>query len=144
MTYLEGPLKAYRESLTLGGTALQPGGLYTEPLSQGYENGRGYILVVPDEAAEGLSVHHQAYAAKTAEPVSYEDYYNLTVVMDKIWEGTGFGDQINTRTQVEEAVASLNQAKAMHDELEAIYNPHVDFSLVDQTAQDIWGEIQTF
>ena len=45
---------------------------------------------------------------------------------------------------VEEAVASLNQAKAMHDELEAIYNPHVDFSLVDQTAQDIWGEIQTF
>ena len=106
MTYLEGPLKAYREPLTLGGTALQPGGLYTEPLSQGYENGRGYILVVPDEAAEGLSVHHQAYAAKTAEPVSYEDYYNLTVVMDKIWEGTGFGDQINTRAQVEEAVAS--------------------------------------
>ena len=106
MTYLEGPLKAYREPLTLGGVALQPGGLYTEPLSQGYENGRGYILVVPDEAAEGLSVHHQAYAAKTAEPVSYEDYYNLTVVMDKIWEGTGFGDQINTRTQVEEAVAS--------------------------------------
>jgi len=106
MTYLEGPLKAYKEPLTLGGVTLQPGGLYTEPLSQGSENGRGYILVVPDEAAEGLSVHHQAYAAKTAEPVSYEDYYNLTVVMDKIWEGTGFGDQINTRTQVEEAVAS--------------------------------------
>ena len=106
MTYLEEALKDYREPLTLGDTTLQPGGVYTEHLSQGSENGRGYILVVPDEAAEGLSVHHQAYAAKTAEPVSYEDYYNLTVVMDKIWEGTGFGDQINTRTQVEEAVAS--------------------------------------
>ncbi len=106
MTYLEGPLKAYKEPLTLGGVALQPGGLYTEPLSQGSENGRGYILVVPDEAAEGLSVHHQAYAAKTAEPVPYEDYYNLTAVMDKIWEGTGFGDQISTRAQVEAEVAS--------------------------------------
>lgn len=42
---------------------------------------------------------------------------------------------------VEEAVASLDQAKAMHDELEAIYNPHVDFGLVEQTARDIWGEI---
>ena len=58
MTYLEGPLKAYKEPLTLGGVTLQPGGLYTEPLSQGSENGRGYILVVPDEAAGGLSVHH--------------------------------------------------------------------------------------
>lgn len=44
----------------------------------------------------------------------------------------------------EEAVASLAQAKAMHDDLEAIYNPHVDFDLVEQTARDIWGEIQTF
>ena len=106
MTYLEGPLKAYKEPLTLGGVSLQPGGLYTEPFSQGSENGRGYILVVPDEAARGLSVHHSAYAAKTAEPVPYEDYYNLTVVMDKIWEGTGFGDQITTRAQEEAEVAS--------------------------------------
>ena len=45
---------------------------------------------------------------------------------------------------MEEAAASLAQAKAMHDDLEAIYNPHVDFGLVDQTARDIWGEIQTF
>lgn len=44
----------------------------------------------------------------------------------------------------EEAVASLAQAKAMHDDLEAVYNPHVDFGLVEQIARDIWGEIQTF
>ena len=44
----------------------------------------------------------------------------------------------------EEAVASLAQAKAMHDDLEAIYNPHVDFGLVERTAQDVWEEIATF
>ena len=34
----------------------------------------------------------------------------------------------------EEAVSSLAQAKAMHDQLEALYNPHVDFGFVDDTA----------
>lgn len=45
---------------------------------------------------------------------------------------------------VEEAVSSLALAKAMHDDLEALYNPHVDFSLVDRTAQAVWSEILTF
>lgn len=38
---------------------------------------------------------------------------------------------------VEEAVESLSQAKAMHDDLEGLYNPHVDFSRVEQTALEI-------
>lgn len=41
---------------------------------------------------------------------------------------------------LEEAVASLAQAKAMHDQLEELYNPHVDFEQVaargDQIIQD--------
>lgn len=45
---------------------------------------------------------------------------------------------------VEEAVSSLAQAKTMHDELESLYNPHVDFGLVDKTARDIWKEIESF
>lgn len=45
---------------------------------------------------------------------------------------------------VEEAVSSLSQAKAMHDELEAIYNPHVDFDLVDQMATAVGDEIWSF
>ena len=36
-----------------------------------------------------------------------------------------------------EAVDSLAQAKAMHDRLEALYNPHVDFDLVHRRAQAI-------
>ena len=42
---------------------------------------------------------------------------------------------------VEEAVDSLAQAKAMHDELESLYNPYVDFDRVKETAQAIAGEL---
>ena len=42
---------------------------------------------------------------------------------------------------VEEAVDSLAQAKAMHDELEALYNPYVDFDRVGRMADRIAGEI---
>ncbi len=107
MGYLEDILKAYDQPVTLGDLTLRPGGVHAEHLSQSEgENGRGYILVVPDEAAEGLAVNHTAYAAKTREPVPFEDFYNLTVVMDKIWEGTGLGDTITTKAQAEAEVAS--------------------------------------
>lgn len=45
---------------------------------------------------------------------------------------------------VEEAVASLSQAKAMHDDLEAIYNPHVDFDRVNDFARRVADEILSF
>ena len=45
---------------------------------------------------------------------------------------------------LEEAVASLAQAKAMHDDLEAIYNPHVDFDLASRMAQAVGDEILSF
>ncbi len=38
---------------------------------------------------------------------------------------------------MDEAVESLAQAKAMHDELEALYNPHVDFQRVYEIADQI-------
>ncbi len=42
---------------------------------------------------------------------------------------------------LEEAVDSLAQAKAMHDDLEALYNPHVDFDRVYATAQQLIEEL---
>ncbi len=42
---------------------------------------------------------------------------------------------------VEEAVDSLAQAKAMHDELEGLYNPYVDFDRVGSVAREIAREI---
>jgi len=44
----------------------------------------------------------------------------------------------------EEAVEALSQAKALHDKVEAIYNPHVDFNLVRKTAEEVAREILTF
>ena len=40
-------------------------------------------------------------------------------------------------TLMQEGVQALAQAKQLHDELEALYNPHVNFDLVERTAQDI-------
>ena len=33
------------------------------------------------------------------------------------------------------------EAKAKHDALEAVYNPHVDFQRVEETAETIAGEL---
>ena len=46
-----------------------------------------------------------------------------------------------SRALLEEGVDSLAQAKAIHDDLEAIYNPHVDFDRVHQLARSIGDEI---
>ena len=108
MTYLEEALKAYQEPLTLGEVTLRPGGVYTEHLSQsgGTTNGRGYILVVPDEAAEGLTAHCKAYAAKTARPVSQEQYDAIWNLRNELVQGTEYWDGITTRAQEEAEVAS--------------------------------------
>lgn len=42
---------------------------------------------------------------------------------------------------MEEAVTSLAQAKQMHDELEGLYNPHVDFGRVQKIGNQIAEEI---
>lgn len=43
---------------------------------------------------------------------------------------------------MEEGMDYLAQAKANHDALEALYNPHVDFSLGEELAEKIWKEIK--
>ncbi len=74
--YLEKHLTGYTQPISLGGASLIPGGVHAEHLLQNYDTGNGarYILVVPDEAAEGLPVFHHAYAAKTAQPVTESQF----------------------------------------------------------------------
>ncbi|MDE7171194.1 MAG: ABC transporter permease, partial [Oscillospiraceae bacterium] len=110
ITYLEELLRAYDQPLALGGTSLTPGGLYTEHLSQsgGTVNGRGYILVVPDEAAEGLPVHHWAYAAKTVQPVPRTQFYDLWEINERT--GSGFSSNTITTRANEEADAASQTA----------------------------------
>lgn len=108
MTYLEEASRAYNQPLTVGDVTLRPGGVYTEHLSQsgGEANGRGYILVVPDEAAEGLNAHCKAYAAKTARPVSQEQYDAIWNLRNELVQGTEYWDGITTRANEEAEVAS--------------------------------------
>lgn len=88
MTYLEEPLRDYHQPITLGDTTLTPGSVYTEHLSQSYgvANGRGYILVVSDEAVDELAVHHLSYAAKTVQPVSEAQYDALNDIADREYD----------------------------------------------------------
>ena len=88
IAYLEELLKNYDQPITLGDTTLTPGSVYTEHLSQGngMANGRGYILVVPDEAVNGLAVHHLSYAAKTVQPVSEAQYDALNDIADREYD----------------------------------------------------------
>jgi len=82
MAYLEPVLREYGQSVTVGGTALTPGGVYTEPLYQyGWDgNGGNFVLVVPDGLAEGQPVSHRVYAAMTEEPVTREQFNALTAI----------------------------------------------------------------
>ena len=41
----------------------------------------------------------------------------------------------------EEGISSLAQAKEMHDQLEGLYNPHVNFDRVEEIAEEITGEL---
>ncbi len=49
-------------------------------------NGTQFTLVVPDDVAEGLPVHHYAYAAKTVQPVTKEQFYGLYEIHHKLEE----------------------------------------------------------
>jgi uncharacterized phage infection (PIP) family protein YhgE len=44
---------------------------------------------------------------------------------------------------LDQGVESLAQAKAEHDELEKLYNPHVNFEGVYAQAEEIIGELLT-
>ena len=106
MPYLERLLNDYDQPLRLGDRTLSPSGMYTEHLSQSYgtANGRGYILVIPDEVAEGLPVHHWAYAARTAQPVPEEQFYDLWEIDDRTGSGLA-SNTIVTRASEEAEVA---------------------------------------
>ncbi len=47
-----------------------------------------------------------------------------------------------SRSLIDEAVAALARAKAEHDELEKLYNPHVDFAGVEGQAQAVIEELK--
>ena len=112
--YLEKRLTGYTQPISLGGASLIPGGVHTEHLLQNYDTGNGarYILVVPDEAAEGLPVFHHAYAAKTTQPVTEAQFDVLCDINYRLGEQNLLEpsyDEIHTKASenAEEAVQTV-------------------------------------
>ena len=112
--YLEKHLTGYTQPISLGGASLIPGGVHTEHLLQNYDTGNGarYILVVPDEAAEGLPVFHHAYAAKTTQPVTEAQFDVLCDINYRLGEQNLLEpsyDEIHTRAseKAEEAAQTV-------------------------------------
>ena len=112
--YLEKHLTGYTQPISLGGASLIPGGVHAEHLLQNYDTGNGarYILVVPDEAAEGLPVFHHAYAAKTAQPVTEAQFDVLCDINYRLGEQNLLEpsyDEIHTRAseKAEEAAQTV-------------------------------------
>ena len=112
--YLEKHLTGYTQPISLGGARLIPGGVHTEHLLQNYDTGNGarYILVVPDEAAEGLPVFHHAYAAKTTQPVTEAQFDVLCDINYRLGEQNLLEpsyDEIHTRAseKAEEAAQTV-------------------------------------
>ncbi len=112
--YLEKHLTGYTQPISLGGARLIPGGVHAEHLLQNYDTGNGarYILVVPDEAAEGLPVFHHAYAAKTAQPVAESQFDLLCDINYRLGEQNLLEpsyDEIHTRAseKAEEAAQTV-------------------------------------
>ncbi len=112
--YLEKHLTGYTQPISLGGASLIPGGVHAEHLLQNYDTGNGarYILIVPDEAAEGLPVFHHAYAAKTAQPVAESQFDLLCDINYRLGEQNLLEpsyDEIHTRAseKAEEAAQTV-------------------------------------
>lgn len=113
-SYLEKHLAGYTQPISLGRTILTPSGVHTEHLLQNYDTGNGarYILVVPDEAAEGLFVFHHAYAAKTVQPVTEAQFDDLCDINYKLGEQNLLDpsyDEIHTKAaeEAEEAAQTV-------------------------------------
>lgn len=80
--YLQDIMNRYDLPITIGGNTLMPKGVHTEYFNQYMwdTNGMGFILVVPDEAAQACSVSHSLYVAMTAEPVTAAQFEALQAI----------------------------------------------------------------
>lgn len=97
-------------------------------------------LIIPElslaflSCAPGSAISAQSYRRVRLDSMADEE------ILRRNRPRLRFAQKVSTAL-VEEAVESLAQAKAMHDDLEALYNPYVDFDRVEQTARRVADEI---
>lgn len=109
MNYLGKVLKDYRQPLEVGGQTLEFGTIYTENFTQsGWNgNGRGYILVVPDEVVENLTLSHNAYVAMTFAPLAEVHYYELKNIRKQWNNNYKYYETIHSKAAEEAESASM-------------------------------------
>lgn len=107
MPYLKELLSEYSRTVTVGEWTLAPGGVRTESFTQSLwdGNGRGFILVVPDEAVLSRPVSHSIYAAMTAEPVPEADFQALQAIRDEKDESIDGYDTLFSKAAAEQESA---------------------------------------
>lgn len=107
MKYLEKSMLNYNSPIEVGGKTLLSGEVYSEIFTQSLwdGNGRGYLLVVPDELLENQPVSHVAYGAVTESPVSRESYERLCRLRDDQYMNEGY-DTIFSKADLEAENAS--------------------------------------
>jgi hypothetical protein len=91
--------------------------------------GRAAHLLLPDlELAFVTTTSRQPYPGKLTRRVHIDALVGPDLLR-RFRPRLRFSRKISDAL-TEEAIASLRQAKALHDQLEALYNPHVDFQQV--------------
>lgn len=103
---------SYQKPVTIGDVTLDAGGIYTEYLMQKFGTGNGhyYVIVVPDETADSLMIHHQAYAASTSRPVSEAEFLQLMQIREELnieSQTNGDYDTIYTKSYEQAYAASM-------------------------------------
>lgn len=109
MEYLQPLMSSYFEPLTIGNDTLTPGGMHTESFTQSLwdGNGRGFVLVVPDDVADSQPISHSIYAAMTTTPLNDENYNALSAIRDRKRETSPNFDTIFSKAQIESENAAM-------------------------------------
>lgn len=109
MSYLEKSMQQYSDPIVVDTHTLKPGNVCTEIFTQSLwdGNGRGFILVVPDEIAEARPISHSIYAAMTAEPVPEQKFRVITAIRDKKDSTIAGYDTIFAKSMVEKENAAM-------------------------------------
>lgn len=113
MEHLKPALEGYDGKLAVGGTELERGGMYNEVLTQFTWDGtgRGFILVVPDEAVSGQPASLDIWAMMTASPVNGKVYESIENIRDERSERSGnpnIYDTLLSKAAVKEEFASMS------------------------------------
>lgn len=91
MVYLGDLMEGYGQTVSVDGTCLSPGSVYTEYFTQIWDgNGRAFILVVPDECLSSRPVSHKIYGAMTSVPLTQVQDDRLQEIHEK-QRGCGAG-----------------------------------------------------